>query len=34
VKSPAGDGRMIQDYRKASDEVAEAAEKLYPGKKG
>jgi mannose-6-phosphate isomerase-like protein (cupin superfamily) len=31
VKSPPGDGRMIQDYRKASD--AEAAEKRYPGKK-
>jgi mannose-6-phosphate isomerase-like protein (cupin superfamily) len=33
VKSPAGDGRMIQDYRKASDAEAEAAERRYPGKK-
>ena len=32
VKSPAGDGRMTQDYHKASDEEAAAAEKLYPGK--
>ena len=31
VKSPAGDGRMDQDYNKAAN--AEAAEALYPGNK-
>ena len=33
VKSPAGDGDMMQDYNKASDAAVEAAEKLYPGTK-
>jgi quercetin dioxygenase-like cupin family protein len=32
VKSPAGDGRMTQDYKKLPDAKAKAAEGLYPGR--
>jgi quercetin dioxygenase-like cupin family protein len=34
VKSPAGTGKMTQDYHRVSDEEAAAAEKRYPGKQG
>ena len=33
VKSPAGDGRLEQDYRMRPSEEAKAAEELYPGRK-
>jgi len=34
VKSPAGDGRMTQDYKMRPEAEAKAAENLYPGRKG
>jgi quercetin dioxygenase-like cupin family protein len=32
VKSPAGDGRMVQDYKMRPEAEAKAAENLYPGR--